>query len=47
MNKITADDGKSFDRFGWNVDIDGDIVAVGAINDDGGIGSVYLNKLLT
>jgi predicted RecA/RadA family phage recombinase len=40
MNKITADDGKS-KIFGWNVEIDGDIVAVGAID------SVYLNKLLT
>jgi hypothetical protein len=47
MNNITADDGKSNDFFGCSVDIDGDIVAVGATNDDGGIGSVYLNKLLT
>jgi hypothetical protein len=46
MNNITADDGKSNDFFGCSVDIDGDIVAVGATNDDGGIGSVYLNKLL-
>jgi hypothetical protein len=47
MNKITADDRKSNDFFGWSVDINGDIVAVGAINDDGGKGSVYLNKLLS
>jgi hypothetical protein len=45
MNKVTANDGKS-KVFGYSVDINGDIVAVGAINDDG-IGSVYLNKLRT
>jgi hypothetical protein len=47
ITKITANDGKSNDFFGWSVDINGDIVAVGAINDDGGKGSVYLNKLLS
>jgi hypothetical protein len=45
-NKITADDGKS-KFFGSSVDIDGDIVAVGSYGDDGGFGSVYLNRLLT
>jgi hypothetical protein len=47
MTNITADDGKSDDSFGISVGIAGDIVAVGAYEDDGGIGSVYLNKLLT
>jgi hypothetical protein len=47
INKITADDGESNDRFGISVGIAGDIVAVGAYWDDGCIGSVYLNKLLT
>jgi hypothetical protein len=47
MNNITANDGESYDYFGWSVDIDEDIVAVGAIYDDDAKGSVYLNKLLT
>jgi hypothetical protein len=47
MNNITADDGEPNNYFGYSVDINGDSVAVGAIFDDGGIGSVYLNKLLT
>jgi hypothetical protein len=45
MSKITADDGKSNDRFGYSVGIAGDIVAVGAYEDDNRTGSVYLNKL--
>jgi hypothetical protein len=47
MNKINANDGKSYEYFGYSVDIDGDIVAVGAYGDDNRTGSVYLNKLPT
>jgi hypothetical protein len=47
MNKITTDNGQIDSDLGWNLDIDEDIVAFGAYGDDGRIGSVYLNKLLT
>jgi hypothetical protein len=36
INKITADDRLTGDWFGYSVDIDGDIVAVGAYAADGG-----------
>jgi hypothetical protein len=47
VKKITADYGKPNDLFGYSVDINGDIVAVGAYEADGSIGSVYIEKLLT
>lgn len=44
-NYIVASDGHGFDYFGWSVDIDGDVIAVGAPWSDwpaGRCGSTYL-----
>jgi hypothetical protein len=46
ITKITADDGKSNKNFGYSVDIDGvNVIAADASQDDGFIGSVYLNMI--
>jgi FG-GAP repeat protein/thrombospondin type 3 repeat protein len=42
QQKLTAGDGATFDQFGTSVAIDGDTLAVGAFNDDGGRGSAYV-----
>jgi hypothetical protein len=36
--KLTASDGAAFDRFGWSVAVSGDVIAVGAREDDTAVG---------
>ena len=38
QQKLTASDGAQFDRFGWSVAISGDVLAVGAREDDTAVG---------
>jgi FG-GAP repeat protein len=40
--KLTANDAGADDQFGWSVAIDGNIAGVGAIADNGRLGSAYL-----
>ena len=48
QQKLTAPDGNEFDRFGWDVSIDGDYAIVGAWGDDANglnqAGSAYIFK---
>jgi hypothetical protein len=41
QQKLTALDGVSGDAFGWAVDIQGDTIAVGALEKDSGLGAAY------
>jgi uncharacterized Fe-S cluster protein YjdI len=40
--KLTADDAEALDVFGWDVDIDGDTVVVGARSKDNQTGAAYI-----
>lgn len=41
QQKLTASDGANGDAFGWALAIDGDTIAVGALEKDAGLGAVY------
>ena len=43
-NKLTANDGASFDNFGGSVSIDGDTVVIGAIGDQSGSAYVFVRS---